>query len=166
MYSSYSVILVLGSLFFLTVARPSEWRHVVHERRQIMPEGWNWHSRMSPDRILPMRVALKQSQIENLDEHLMKISSPGSEDYGKHWSYKKIVDTFAPSQESIEAVWTWLEAAGVEKGRIEKSRSRGWMHFNATVEEAERLLKTEYQLYEHEVTGQGHVACDAYHVPQ
>lgn len=165
MYSSFSVI-IISLVYFAAAARPSGWKHVVHERRQIMPEGWNWHSRMPPGRVLPMRVALKQSRIEDLDEQLMKISSPGSEEFGKHWSYKKIVDTFAPRQETVEAVQTWLQAAGINADRFEKSRSMGWMHFNATVEEAETLLKTEYQLYEHQLTGQGHIACEAYHVPQ
>src|SRR5262249_51840099 len=37
---------------------------------------------------------------------------------------------------------------------------------NTTIWEAERLLKTEYYGYEHSVTGQYHIACHEYHVPQ
>lgn len=164
MYFSFLLISSLWGL--VTFAYPSDWKHVIHERREVMPEGWIKRSRMHPERILPIRVALKQSQIHDLQSHLMRISTPGSEDYGKHWSYEKIVDTFAPSQDTISVVHEWLLAAGIARGRITKSRSSGWLHFNATIEEAEMLLRTEYHLYEHEVTGQGHVACDAYHVPR
>ncbi|CZR57887.1 related to tripeptidyl-peptidase I [Phialocephala subalpina] len=164
MYLSFLLVSILWSL--VTVAYPSDWKHVIHERRQVKPEGWIRHSRMHLERILPMRIALKQSEIHNLDSHLMRISTPDSNDYGKHWSYEKIVDTFAPSQDTIREVHEWLLAAGIARGRIKKSRSPGWLHFNVTVEEAEILLRTEYHLYEHEVTGQGHVACDAYNVPR
>ena len=39
------------------------------------------------------------------------------------------------------------------------------MSFDATVDEAENLLKTKYHVYEHEETGQPHVACEEYNVP-
>ncbi|KAF8847009.1 subtilisin-like protein [Acephala macrosclerotiorum] len=100
---------------------------------------------MHPERILPMRVALKQSQFHNLESHLMRISTPGLAEYGKHWLYVKILDTFAPSQETISAAHEWLLVAGITRDRI---------------------TKTEYHLYEHEITGQGRVACHAYHVPR
>jgi tripeptidyl-peptidase-1 len=40
-----------------------------------------------------------------------------------------------------------------------------WLHVNATVVEAERLLKTEYFVYEHAVTGVPQIACHEYHLP-
>lgn len=131
-----------------------------------MPEGWRLHSRMHPDRVLPMRIALKQSQIDKLESHLMKISNPGSEHFGQHWSHEEILKTFAPSQDTIDAVMGWLRAAGIGQDRIRSSRSSGWLHFNVTVQEAETLLKTGYHLYEHEITGQGHIACNKYFVPR
>lgn len=41
----------------------------------------------------------------------------------------------------------------------------GWLSFDATVEEAENLLNTKYHYYEHEETGQPHVACEEYSIP-
>lgn len=41
----------------------------------------------------------------------------------------------------------------------------GWLKFDATVLEAESLLKTRYHLHRHE-TGKPHVACESYHVPE
>lgn len=45
------------------------------------------------------------------------------------------------------------------------SSGRNWLRFDATVEELEELLQTEYHVYEHTETGTAHLACDKYSVP-
>lgn len=40
-----------------------------------------------------------------------------------------------------------------------------WLKFDATVEEAETLLQTEYRIYENVETGKSHLACDDYSIP-
>lgn len=45
------------------------------------------------------------------------------------------------------------------------SKGRGWITFDATVDQAESLLKTTFHTYEHE-TGQPHVACEEYSLPR
>lgn len=41
----------------------------------------------------------------------------------------------------------------------------GWLTFDATVAEAENLLKTKFHLHKHE-TGKPHIGCDKYYVPE
>ena len=77
----------------------------------------------------------------------------------------QIADFFAPSQQSVDFVEDWLVKSGINKDRIQLSRGRGWLHFNATVDEVESLLKTEYKFYSHP-SGHQHVACDEYSLPQ
>lgn len=48
---------------------------------------------------------------------------------------------------------------------MELSKSRGWLKFKATVDEAERLFQAKYHIYEHEKTGQEHAACEEYSIP-
>jgi tripeptidyl-peptidase-1 len=62
-------------------------------------------------------------------------------------------------------VKSWLSSAGIASERIDQSQSLGWLNFDATVDEAESLLKTKYAMYEHEETGQPHVACEEYSIP-
>lgn len=69
------------------------------------------------------------------------------------------------SQTTVEAVKEWLSAHGISSDRVEQSQSLGWLNFDATVDEAESLLKTKYHIYEHEKTGQPHVACEEYSLP-
>jgi tripeptidyl-peptidase I len=42
---------------------------------------------------------------------------------------------------------------------------RNWLRIDLTIYEAESLLKTEYKVFEHGVTGKRALACDMYSVP-
>ena len=78
---------------------------------------------------------------------------------------RQVIELFAPKQDSIDAVRDWLVASGIESSRISLSRGKNWLNVNASIAEVEDLLKTEYKIYEH-TTGQEHIACEEYSVPQ
>jgi len=114
-----------------------------------------------------MRVGLKQNNLEAGDDWLMGVSHPDSPDYGKFWSSDKVIESFKPSDETVTAVRDWLiNVGGIHDARITHSDNKAWLAFDATTEEAERLLRTEYHEYEHSSTGHVYAACDEYHVPK
>lgn len=113
-----------------------------------------------------MRFALAQSNLDKADDFLMDVSHPESPNFGKHWTAKQVAETFAPSQESIDAVTAWLKNSGIAPERIKKSQSMGWLTLDATVSEAENLLKTKFFLYKHSLTGKPHVGCSEYSIPE
>lgn len=78
----------------------------------------------------------------------------------------QIVDTFAASDETIESVKAWLVGSGIDHSRIKLSNGRNWMKLNVTVEEAEALLQTEYNIFSHYATGEDRLGCEHYKVPQ
>jgi tripeptidyl-peptidase-1 len=55
--------------------------------------------------------------------------------------------------------------SGIESERIKMSKSLTWIKFDATVEEAENLLLTEYNVYTNTKTGGDYLACEDYSVP-
>ena len=79
--------------------------------------------------------------------------------YGKHMTESEIHDLFAPSQERVDNVRSWLESSGIASHRISQSTNKQWIQFDADADEVERLLRTEYYIYSHEKTGRSHVAC-------
>ncbi|KAI0130219.1 Pro-kumamolisin [Xylariales sp. AK1849] len=139
--------------------------HVVHEERTIAAGRWTKATRLHRSKTLPVRIGLTQSNLHRADEYINAVAHPKSTGYGKHWTPKQIADTFAPKQESIDAVKQWLEAEGIHPSRVSLSKGRHWLEFKATVNEVEQLLKTEYHVYRHNQHGHSHVACDKYHVP-
>lgn len=81
-------------------------------------------------------------------------------------SAKQVAETFAPSQESYASVLEWLSEHGISAERVKQSQSLSWLHFDATVSEAENLLNSQYFEYKHATTGQAHVACEEYSIPE
>lgn len=157
-------LLTFGALVASVIAAPSS-THVQHEKRDALPFGWERHDKLPSHDVLPMRIGLKQSNLDRAEEFLMEVSHPKSPKYGQHWSAKEVAETFAPSQESFDTVIVWLKSSGIAPERISRSQSMGWLTFTATVAEVEHLLKTEFFLHKH-TTGKPHVGCDDYSVPE
>ena len=157
-------LVTVGALIASALAAPSS-PYVRHERRSSLPPGWRKTHKMPSHEVLPMRIALTQSNMHRADEFLMDVSHPDSPNFGKHWTAKQVAETFAPNVESVGAVTDWLKASGISPERISSTQSMGWLTFDATVGQAEELLKTEFFRHEH-TTGKPHIGCDQYHIPE
>ena len=84
-----------------------------------------------------------------------------SSNYGKFYTPEQIHEIFAPAPETISAVRSWLESAGIAAERISVSVNKQWLQFDAEAWEAEQLFGTEYHVFEHE-SGSTNIACDEY----
>jgi len=143
---------LLGSILWTCAnAVPSPRSHVVHEKRAVEPHvlDWTQNRRLESHKVLPMRFGLVQQNMHRLEELLLEVSHPESPKYGQHYTPKQIVDTFAPSAESIGAVMDWLIDSGISRERLRLAANKAWIHVDATVAEAEDILKTEYHVYKH-----------------
>lgn len=194
-FRSVSLLLLL-CLCGLTCAAPNGQRpdgpYIVHEKRDYAPGGWVKRSRVPASFRVPVRIALKQSGIEALDAHLMRVADPDSPAFGQvsekgargsasmiddaqhpnpplacqHWDPARVASTFAPSHDSLRAVTDWLAASGISLNRLSQSTSRGWLNFDASAVEAEQLLKTDFFVYEHAPSGELTVGTEQYSLPQ
>ncbi|TVY85524.1 Tripeptidyl-peptidase sed1 [Lachnellula suecica] len=136
---------------------------VQHEKREF--HTLVKKRRADSSQLLPVRIALAQTQLDAGPERLLDISDPHSPNFGKHMTAKEIGDLFRPSSESIGAVRDWLHDAGINTERHTVSAGKGWLKFHASVEELESLLSTQYHVFEHLSTKETHIGCDDYHLP-
>lgn len=152
---------VLGFLAIVaTAASTITQRTTIHEKRGSHHHiEWNKRDRVPQSHSFEMRIGLKQRNLHRGYEFLMDVADPKSPNYGKHWSQDDIVKMFSPSAETIQKAKDWVISSGIESDRIAHAASGGWLVFNATVDEAERLLETEYYLYENE-DGEISAGCD------
>lgn len=134
--------------------------HAIHERRSLSPRGWQKGDAVPADMILPMRIGLLQNNIDTGPDLLMELSDPRSAKYGQHYTAHEVIDLFAPRQETVDAVRSWLQASGIETGRISQSANKAWIQCDLQAEEAERLLSTKFHFFEHSDSGDLNVACD------
>lgn len=147
-----TLVLFLFAGVIFTSAAPSSVPHYVHEKREVDPRAFGWvkSRRLPMDTVLPMRFGLTQQNTHNLEKLLMTVAHPNSPSYSQHWSADRVIETFAPSDETIETVKKWL---GFPDDRMRLTRGKGWVEVNATTKEVEALLKTEYYVWEHEESG-------------
>lgn len=69
---------------------------------------------------------------------------------------------FEPSKEAMDTVKKWLNSTRITVDRIQHSRGKRWLTFNASAAEAEMLLQTEYYTYDHSIESRSAVGCDEY----
>ena len=147
---TYLKLSLIAALLGVALAAPSPRSpHVLHEKRAIELLDWVPVGRLDSNKVLPMRFGLAQQNLHRVEELLMEVSHPESPSYGKHYTAAEIVDTFAPSDETITAVTNWLVDSGFAPNRLRLSANKGWISLDATTSEMEDLLKAEYHVYNH-----------------
>ncbi|KAJ3794437.1 peptidase S8/S53 domain-containing protein [Lentinula aff. detonsa] len=138
---------------------------ILHERRSHIPSRWLLARKHDASAVLRLRFGLKQSNIHKLEDYLYDISDPTSSNFGKHWTPAEVAKTFAPSVETVRVVHEWLTENGIPSESLKISPSKSWIEVNTTVEEAEKLIHSDYHVYRHEF-GQEQVACNEYYLPE
>ena len=121
----------------------------VYAKRASLPSGWTQLQRADATAIVPLRLSLAQSNIENLYSMLLSVSDPTSPTYGQFWSPQEVALTFAPNASTIASVTGWLQYSGFSIERIQLSPGLQWISLNASVSEAEQLLNTQLFVFQH-----------------
>ncbi|EGX93586.1 protease S8 tripeptidyl peptidase I, putative [Cordyceps militaris CM01] len=154
--------LFVNAFIATSLGMPSQ--HVQHERRSYQTVVKRAAARSSVE--VPVRIALKQRNLERGMDLLMEVSDPSSAKYGQHYSPEQVVDTFAPDESSFAAVKKWLVEAGIPEASITQPKSRGWVDFRTTVGNLESLLKTSYHVYHGKRSGARYLGADRYSLPR
>jgi tripeptidyl-peptidase-1 len=147
------------------LAAPLESR-TAYEVKEVhnVPRKWSSKGRASPSHKLHMQIGLKQANFEELDRHLSEgeksstesnrvklmqiVSDPDHPRYGQHLQVEEIHNLVAPSGETFDLVHEWLLTNGIRD--FNYSPAKDWINIYVDVGSAERLLDTEYSIYEHE----------------
>jgi len=58
-------------------------RHVIHEKRESVPRAWKRSARLTPDSVIPIRIAMTQQNLHLIEDHLMDVSDPDSINFGR-----------------------------------------------------------------------------------
>lgn len=80
--------------------------------------------------------------------HETTVSDPAHARYGNHLSSDEIHELIKPSEEHLDLVHEWLITNGVDK--FDYSPAKDWVNIYISVADAERLLDTEYSVFQHE----------------
>lgn len=67
------LLLTLGLAWTADAAPSRDVKHVLHEKRDSLPERWTKRDRVPRDKLLPMRIGLAQSNLDKAYEHLLDV---------------------------------------------------------------------------------------------
>lgn len=158
---TFGFLLVLGGHLspHAAVLKPRYGAFVTHERRSAHPD-WQDSGRLDPDVAIPLRIGLKQNNLDALPAHLMAISDPESPTYGAHWSQARVAEVFAPVADTHDLVRDWLADSGFGAEKVRLSYNKAWIDvLDATALDVEQLLDTEYRVFKHANGGEHVGSC-------
>ena len=99
----WNTLFTSSVLVTTTLALPAS--HVLHEKRQT--PSLHRRQRVDSEAIIPIRIGLKQSDLDSGYERLMEVSHPSAELYGQHLSAEEVHSIFAPADKTVETVRNW-----------------------------------------------------------
>lgn len=111
---------LLGPCIAVPAARSNT--HSLHEKRDGVPIEWSKRSRAHAANVLPVRIGLRQRNLEHAERYIEDVSNPSSPNFGKHWTAEQVANTFAPLKETTDQVTEWLATSGVNRDRITFSK--------------------------------------------
>ncbi|KAM7195591.1 subtilisin-like protein [Rhypophila sp. PSN 637] len=123
--------------------------------------------RADPGDIMPLRIGLAQRNVDLAPGWLLDVSDPKSANFGKHWSAQRVIETFTPSNETVDQVVQWLVDSGIDSERLALTPGYNWLLVhNTTVEEAEVLLNTTYYHYYYPGRDITRIGSEGYNLPE
>ncbi|TVY58586.1 Tripeptidyl-peptidase SED2 [Lachnellula cervina] len=113
-----------------------------------VPRKWKNLGRAAGNHKLHLQIGLKQEKFDELDLHLYEVSDPNHSRYGNHLSFEDVNELVKPAEETLDLVHEWLLTNGVRE--LAYSPAKDWINIYIDVESAEKLLDTEYSVFQHE----------------
>ncbi|KAK2891802.1 tripeptidyl-peptidase 1 [Channa argus] len=104
----------------------------------LIPEDWTHVSRVNPTDELELTFALKQQNVNLLEEILRLVSDPDSAEYGKHLSLEDVSSLVQPSELTQKVVRHWLQTHGITNCLTVSTQD--FLQCTMTAEVAETLL--------------------------
>ncbi|KOS19866.1 Tripeptidyl-peptidase sed1 [Escovopsis weberi] len=157
-------LVLLNGLLAGSLAAPTS-SDLYHEKRDASHPRWIKRGSLDPNTKVPVRIALKQQNLEKGLDYLLEVSDPTSKKYGQHYTPDQVVGLFAPSEDSVSTVTEWLVKSGIPASKITSSKSKGWLSFETTSGKLESLLNAQYHVFEHVEADGAHVGADSYSLP-
>ncbi|KAI5860527.1 tripeptidyl-peptidase 1 precursor [Durotheca rogersii] len=129
---------------------PSRSAYRVKDEHHV-PRDWRRLRRAPADHVIDLQIGVKQSNFGELERHLYEVSDPDHPRYGQHLTADEVNELVKPTDETLDLVREWLEANGVKPTAY--SSAKDWITVSLPIRAVERLLDTEYHVYEHNKGG-------------
>lgn len=129
-----------------------------------IPSEWNSLGRADPLDTIKFTLAVKQTNLDKLENLLLRVSDPLSPIYGHHLTREEVDLLVSPTLKSKSAVKHWLaQDWGIVD--YDHTTNSDFIRFVASVQTAERVLNTKYYSFIHSLTKQKTIRAREYSLP-
>lgn len=108
-----------------------------------VPRGWTLSRPAQGSEAVRLRLSLKQQNLDNFYDELIKVSTPEHEQYGMHYEGHELRSLLAPAPETSTAAISWLQDNNITTIQDDGE----YVLFQTNVEGANKLLDTEFSWY-------------------
>jgi subtilase family serine protease len=118
-------------------------------KRGSYPASWNLLDRADGEQKISFMVALRQSNLDELDKIFWAVSDPQSSEYQNFRSVEEINALIAPPISAVKTVLRWL----TDGGALVQMRGSDCVEVSTDVATAEKLFNATFYMFEHRVSG-------------
>ncbi|KAL8724597.1 MAG: hypothetical protein Q9181_006762, partial [Wetmoreana brouardii] len=152
-------------IFAVSTAAPASTSELAPlESLPAIPQGWHQDRSVPAAQRLRFRIAMRQENAYDFEQHVLAISTPDDPKYGEHMSQDDLKAMLHPSDVASSAVLEWLNSEGIPSADIEDAGD--WVNFYVSAAEAERIMDTTFHFYSNANNGVQRIRTLRYSVPQ
>lgn len=133
------------------------------ESLRAIPQGWHQGPSPPADQRLRFRIALRQENAYEFEQHVLAISTPDDPKYGQHMSREDLKAMLRPNADASISILDWLKAEGISSADIDDQGD--WINFYVPASEANRILDTKFYYYTNANNGVRRIRTLQYSVP-
>jgi len=137
-------------LFLLVVVAlaSASWVVVDKEEPMTVPEQWKSLGAAEPLASMDIIIALKQRNLDIVDQLFWQVSDPQHPHYGKYLSTDQLKSIVKPAAETTEAVEAWLEEHNAIINK--KSHHEDFLFVTVSVAQLSEMVNADFELFVHE----------------
>ena len=143
------------------LAVPGALAATLRESLPGVPAGWSVAGTPSDSESITLSIALKQQNIDQLEDLLRSVSDPSSSKYGQYYTADQVNALFAPQTDSVNAVQSWAQSSGLTSG-VGLGQQ---VSIKTTVGNANAVFGADFKYYKDESTGVEKLRTLQYSVP-
>ena len=120
----------------------------------------------TPDTVLRVTFAIKQTNTKWLEEKLKAVSYPNSPNYGEYMNFDEIAEVVYGREESVRALLDTLESFEIPSSSVDFTLGRDFAVVHLPVSKAEKLFSTPFYKFENvECDGTSVISSQSYTLP-
>eukprot|EP01100_Stratorugosa_tubuloviscum_P011261 TRINITY_DN4_c0_g1_i6.p1 TRINITY_DN4_c0_g1~~TRINITY_DN4_c0_g1_i6.p1 ORF type:complete len:577 (-),score=307.42 TRINITY_DN4_c0_g1_i6:166-1836(-) len=151
-------------LIYFVIANKNLLVSIEFENEIEIPQGWKIKDfKPNPNLELKITLALKQNNIEYLNNLFWEVSNPESKNYGKYLTNEQVNNLIRPKIETRETILNWLFENSIEI--FEETKAQDFINIKLTLEKAENLLNCKFYSFEHILSRKNLIRTLKYSVP-